>query len=581
MNDASAEIRARHMFFVGLAAWTATHLIWVFWDYVHHDEFLLLARARDTYLAGSIQAGGRPGLGTLTLIPFVRHCSDAVDSIRIARIAWTAFGAIALVAFWKTLGQLFSDRRTRIRDATIGVALLALTPAFLRHSVQIRTDQPAIALGLVGASIVLMSRRVTGWALLAGISFGAGYLYSQKLLYVGLLSFILAVGDLAISRDFSLRREATRVLLVVFGFVGAIAAYRTVAGLFFQVPPALHLQGQLADFAIYEHYFGYSAYQKFLIVESLPMALLGALGIAATLRFRLLSDADGRPSLLLAWTIAVAGLAVTWFHAGRFPYFWMTLGLFPGTACACALPAIRTVCLDKKVGRLTWRTAFSILIVFAALEVLYPAGDTQEVQRDSLRFIEENFDEAARGFHPERAILCRSDPEHFPTFVIQSIVHRFETGDAPADNRAAFVTEFEDRPVRFVIDSYLLDWYPEEIQEFWSARYALFSPTVYVPGAQVSLQPGEAVQFDVVAEGDYQWWPAADSPSRMLLVGARSLATREVIHLQVGSQLLSAAEGGVQGLFALRLPETPSPRPAEFYTGYRPFWMRIGASIFH
>jgi hypothetical protein len=258
----------------------------------------------------------------------------------------------------------------------------------------------------------------------------------------------------------------------------------------------------------------------------------------------------------------------------------MTLGLFPATACACALPAIRTVCQDNRIGQLTWRTAFSILAVFAALEVFYPAGDTQGVQRESLRWIEANFDESARGFHPERAILCRSDPEHFPTFVIQSIVHRFESGDDPASNRAAFVAEFENRPVRFILDSYLLDWYPEDIQEFWSARYTLYSPTVYVPGAQVSLQPGEAVLFDVVAEGDYQWWPATDSSSGMLIVGTRSLATREVIHLRAGSQLLSAAEGGVHGMLALQLPEAPSPTPAEFFTGYRPFWMRIGASIF-
>ena len=377
--------RATSVFVVSLLVWTLLHLFWVFTENINGDEFILLARARDTFLAGQISSGGRPGLGTIVLIPFVQTCSDAIASVRAARVMWTVFGVLILTGFWMTLRYLFAGRETGAVDALIGVTLLALTPGFLRYSIQVRTDQPAVAFGILAASALLASRHRLRWALAAGLLFGFGYLFSQKLLYVGALAGLLAVADVLLAKDLVLRREFKRFSAAVLTFLFSVAAYHAVIPLLFEPSTPLNVAAQMSDFRYYNEVIGYYFY-KLMAVELIPYAILAGLAFAGSMKLIRRGGREDRLSLLLACLMAFLGVMVAWFHAGRFPYFWITLGLFPAVALATAFPAIRAASKEKSIPTFWLRTAFAVMGLFALLEAAYLSVDSQEIQSDSLRY---------------------------------------------------------------------------------------------------------------------------------------------------------------------------------------------------
>jgi hypothetical protein len=181
-------------------------VISVFTENVNLDEFVLLARAADTLATGQLVSGGRPGLGTLILLPFVRECTEAIAAVRGARLLWVGFTVALVSGLWFLLSAFLRSSGRRAGGAALGVALLVFVPAFLRYSIQVRTDQPAIALGLWGGVVLIASRRSAPWALLAGLSYGVGFLFSQKLIYVAALTALLALGELLLRREFDFRR---------------------------------------------------------------------------------------------------------------------------------------------------------------------------------------------------------------------------------------------------------------------------------------------------------------------------------------------------------------------------------------
>jgi len=570
--------RSRSVFLIGLLVWTLLHLFWVFTENINGDEFILLARARDTFLSGQVLSGGRPGLGTIALIPFVQTCSDAIASVRAARVMWTVFGVIILTGSWTTLRYLFAGRETGAVDALIGVTLLALTPGFLRYSIQVRTDQPAVALGILAASFLLASRHRLRWAFAAGILFGIGYLFSQKLLYVGALAGLLVAGDILLAKDLVPSREFKRFSAVVVTFLFVVIAYQTVIPLLFEPSKPLNVGAQMSDFRYYHEVIGYYFY-KLMAVELIPYAILAGLAVAGSVKLIRRGGWEDRISLLLACLIACLGIMVAWFHAGRFPYFWITLGLFPAVAVASALPAIRAASKGNSIPTFWLRSAFAVLGFFAALEAAYLSVDSQEIQSDSLRFVDENFAAEARGFHPERAHLCRDDPEHFQAFVIQSIARRFEWVEDTDSSLASFMADFETRPVEFLIESFLMDWYPSELQEFWAAHYTRYATAVFVPGLRVEAAHGVPHRFDVIVPGEYQWRPAHDSQSDRIRIGEDELGPDESIVLDRGVYFINTGSVAADGLFTLRMRDDPSLDAEDFYTGFLPSWVWLGLRL--
>jgi hypothetical protein len=569
------ESREQRWFVYGLLIWVILHLLWVFTENINGDEFILLARAKDTYLSGQVQGGGRPGLGSVLLVPFVRDCVNAIHSARAARLAWTAFGVMILTGTWLTLRRLFSGRRFSREDALVGVALVGLTPAFLRYSIQVRTDTPAVGFGMVGAAALLASRSSHRWATVSGVLLGFGYMFSQKLLYVGTLAVLLAAGDIVLNDRFRPKREAQRVLLAGMGFLGTTVVLRLLISALFEPTIAFDLRSQLSDFDYYHEVVGYYFY-RLLSVELFPHVIMAILVMFGSIRLARERQRTETSAVVLATLVCALGLAIAWFHAGRFPYFWLTLGLFPAIAVAVAMPVVRKANAKGRATAVWFRLAILGLSFFAALEGIYLSLDSQAIQRESLSFVERNLPSRALGFHPERANLCRYDPDPLPTFVIQTIARKFERHDAADSTARAFKREFERRPIQFIIDSQMLEWFPAEIQSFWATHYVRYSSSVYVPGAHIAALPDSPATIDVIVPGEYQWLPAPGSPSERVLVDGSVVAPGVPVSLVRGRHSVEAESTPASGMIHLTMRDGPVTEAESFYTGFMPSWVWLG-----
>ena len=137
---------------LGLLVLVGLRLAAVYTVGANWDEFALLDRADATHESGVFHSGGRPGLAVLVLLPFVRACDDEIEVIRHARLLWLGLTLAFLAGVGVLVAQLQADPRRRWGDAGLAVALLALVPAFLEWSIQVRSDQVALAAGVWGGA---------------------------------------------------------------------------------------------------------------------------------------------------------------------------------------------------------------------------------------------------------------------------------------------------------------------------------------------------------------------------------------------------------------------------------------------
>ncbi len=545
---------------LALIAWAATHLFWIFTENVNWDEFALLARAHDTLRTGTLSSGGRPGLATLLLIPFVEECRDAVQAARLARGLWTVFAITILAGLWGILRRLFEGRPRHAQDAALGVALLALTPAFLRYSLQVRTDQPAVALGLLGGLALLHSRRHPALAVLAGLLAGTGFLFSQKLIYVAALVGLLALGDALLRRDFEWSRDSIRVALAVLSAAVVVGVYPTVVSHFFEAPPLLPVSGQLDAFEFYRRTVGYG-YYVLMSPELLPQLTLVLLLLVSTPRALSNGGADCGIAML-AWGILGLGLAVALFHAGAFPYFWITLGLFPAVGIAVGMPVIRGRARQSRRMAPLEFVVWAGLIVTAAFAGSSLSRDTQAVQRDTLQLVGANFAGSSEGFSTDRVLLCREDEDPFPVYFSQHIFERF-SGRGAAETTTGFLDEFRYRPVTFMVESFRLDHFPDVVKDFWAEHYVQYAAGLLVPGISLDISnDSEATIFEVIVPGEYRLYGVESGA--VATVDGVPLRDGETVLLDRGPHVVQAGSD-TEGLLALSLPDPPDLPARQFF----------------
>lgn len=412
---ANEGLLARAAFWAILLVVALGHVVAVFTENVNWDEFALFARAERAARTGVVGGGGRPGLGTLVLVPLARGCSNTVHALAEARLGWTLLVGASGVAFWFLLRAVVPRSRHAWAATATGVGLWVLAPAFLRYSLQVRTDQPAILFGLLGGLALVASRRRLPWAPAAGVLFAVGFLFSQKLLYVGGLVGVLAAGQLLLRQgELHLRRDALRVLLTGGVFLIVALGYREVMGRVAGTPTMLPVAGQLRTFEYYRAGVGWRYYRLMLPTLLPHLLLLGSL-VAVTLAWVRARDGHGR-ELLVAWGVVLTGAVVAVFHAARFPYFYLVLGLFPAAAGALVVGPVLAR-LRSRTGR---RTLMGLVWVPLALGGLLQTAlltiDTQARQRASVAFVHESFPASARGFDGYGIFRCRHDPDPFPVF---------------------------------------------------------------------------------------------------------------------------------------------------------------------
>jgi len=546
-----------------LAALLIAHVISVYTININIDEFALLARAADTLATGQLQSGGRPGLGTLILLPFVRECTDAISAVRSARLLWVGFTVALVSGLWFLLSTFLRTGGRRTDGAALGIALLVFVPAFLRFSTQVRTDQPAIALGLWGGAALIASRRSASWAFIAGLAYGTGFFFSQKLIYVAALTALLALGDLLLRREFDWRRELIRLVLCAAGGLVVFLSYRTMIPLLFEPARMGSFAGGMSTFAHYRAEIGLYYYIMMLPTLGAHFMLL-ALLLYATVSASQSNDTPWR-TLLLAWGIAALGIAVGLFHAGTLPYFWMTLGLFPAAAFAVGLDPIRRSFPSAHAWRLVRGSIWAFLVIQATLTQAGLMQDTQKVQRDSLAFIDRNFDTDQEGFHPERALFCRDTADPFPTFLEGPALRRYW---GPERERLAgeLIGEFRLRPVVFMLDSFRLYWFPPELQDFWNANYGLYYESVWIPTLTLDGARGSRKSLDVIVPGAYRWQHGDGRPDLQLV--DRLIAKGDTVELQAGAHDVELLRNIEDGRLVLAVAEPPRERVGPFYNRF-------------
>jgi hypothetical protein len=544
---------------LGLAL-VAARLVAIGTEAINWDELALFARAARATEAERLDGGGRPALATLALVPVVDGCEHAIGTARAARWLWVVPTVGSLAALFVLLGQLARRRASwRWSDAALGVGLLALVPIFHRWSVQVRSDQLAVAGALWSGVALLASRRRPAWAAAAGALLGVGLLSSPKALYLGVLVAALALGEAWLERDLRWRRELARAGLAALGLAAVVLAYLVFVRLAFTAPPRLQtVGGQLDTFAWYRQIVGFRVYRA-MLPSLTPHLLVGGLALIASI-VALRAGGDGRREIVLPWVVALLGVAIGWFHAAAFPYFWMTLGVFPAVALALALAPIRALLASDRRARWLTGGLWLLLVAIATPGVLDALRDTQAVQRDSLALVERDLPASARGFQLDGALYCRRDPAPFPVLLREHVV-RLYSGPPAAANVAALIAEFRRRPVAFVIGSHRMSQFPRELKTFWRTHYVPYRGTVMLAGARLAGAVGERVPFELIAGGRFRWWVTDPRPAGVTIDGA-ALAPGGELDLAAGPHVAVLAGPVSQGSLVLAVPTPPAPRDA-------------------
>lgn len=544
-----------------IAVVAASRLLAVRTENINWDEFALLQRAEISARSGEVQGGGRPGLATVVLMPLADACRDAIATIVQARLIWTLVVAASAFVLWRLLYSLLETSRHRSIAALTGAALWTMAPPLLRFSTQVRTDQPAVLFGLLGGWALLASRVRPAVALLAGALMGVGFLFSQKLLYVGALMAVLAAGQQLLRGEWIARREVLRIVLSLGSFVAVVAAYRVLVDVSASSASVLPVRAGLRTFEHYRQNVGWTSYINMLPLLIPQLLLLLALPFAWA---RWAARRESLPRELFVATAVVAlGAAVTLFHAARFPYFYIVLGLFPAVAGALVLSGL----LDQ-LQRARSRTVLLMVLWEAiAILVLFQAAgftrDAQAHQRASLAFVQRNFDESVAGYNSRAAFVCRGEEAPFPAWFLEHLRARFGTAAEAERNTQWLLDEFRTRPVAFLIPPMTGEPFPDPVWDFWDRHYVHYHGAVHIAGTTVAGGPGAAVDFEVIAPGDYVWRPDGDAGP--LGVGDDLLRPGEPRRLEPGRYRLSLPEGG-RGMFVLAVRDAPAPDDRPFYT---------------
>ena len=556
--------------FALFAVLVVSRIATVYTDNVNWDEFGLLHHVSWSASSGVLHAGGRPGLAVAVLLPLLGDCTDEIEVIHRARLLWLGITLLLLAGLAVMVVQLRRDSPSRWSEAGLAVALLALVPAFLQWSIEVRTDQLALAGGLWGGAALLASRRRPALALAAGACFAIGFLSTQKVVYSCLLAGLLTLGDLWLSRDLRLRREIARVGLALLAGTATVALfYLGVAQL--ENPAAAPAAANEAltpaygikIFDFYRKTIGYSQYAA-LLPGLVPHAALLLLLLAGSFDARCRASEDSR-LMVLAWCVLLLGVAVGLFHAAAFGYFWLTLGLFPAVGLALAWRPLQPLFDRLRAGhrRILVLGFWCLLSVPAVQQAADLLRDTQSVQRSSLEFVKRNFASDESGFQPEGAIFCRGGDEPLPVFYSQLLYDLFGSGEARAKGSIGWLLRnFDERQVRFLVDSWRLAQFPPAVRAFWGEHYLPYRDAVWLAGRRFDGSQRVA-SFDLVVDGEYRWLPSSGPTS--VRIDDEWIAPGARVRLARGRHQVDFGDIPAPGTLVLAVGDPPGDEGQAFY----------------
>lgn len=556
------------MLFVLLLAAIALVARWVavFTEAINWDEFALLARSDVTWRFGQVVGGGRPGLVTIGLMPFVRDCTDSVQAVVAARILWQGVtlaylvGVYFLVTRWFAAARQASDGRV---EAVLATALLAFLPAFVTWSIQVRTDQAALAFAVWGGVFALTPGAVP--AAMAGMLFAAGLLCSQKAVYVvGLVCVLYLTAALARTR--TARGSAAQEQRSALRRAGLVlAAGAATLGIYFALVPesakvmsAGHVTASLDTMSWYRARLGYRAYTIHAARLWVHWLLLAALA-AWTVRAWARRDTAAAPRVITCWAVLALGVTVAVVHGARLPYFLMTAGLFPAIALGIAAgPAVQWA-----GGRRTLAVAglLAVLVVGSAPETREMLQGTQALQRATMQLIRNGELAGMRGYQVERALFCAKDPAPIREMFAPQIAQFRRSGPRAHE---AFIEEFRRRPIAYIVESYRMRQFPPSVRGFWEAHYVPYAASLLVAGFRVP-RGSDDLPVEVLVAGEYRWKASAYPADGSLRIDGATVRSGETVWLDAGTHRVSPTDPRSFGTLVLALPRTPVGQTFPFY----------------
>lgn len=210
------------------------------------------------------------------------------------------------------------------------------------------------------------------------------------------------------------------------------------------------------------------------------------------------------------------------------------------------------------------------LVALLAAAVALPAAaalleDTQAIQVESLRFVRDNFAPTDSGFAAEKALTCRPAKDPF-RFFVSSQIELYFSGPARKERIAAFLADFRELPVRFIVTSYRQSQFPDPILAFMRDNFAPYRAAVALPAKSFRLDPAASRDFEIVVAGAYAWIPESWSPTRSIAIDGQPLDRLERVELTVGRHRAASVDGRVAGSLVYAAIEPPSPSTRPFYS---------------
>lgn len=524
------------------------HVAVLFSESITWDEFGLYRRVQDVITTGIFRTGGRPGLAMLWLLPLVEGCTDPMEVAIHARMLWLVFTLGYPVTLFLLLREFLSARGTTVgtnpsrnADPLLGIAGLVLIPLWLRWSVQVRTDQPALFFVFLSGVVMMRSSKTAELGVVSGVLACSGFLFSQKAVYGGGIVAILAVTHAWIRGELFRKSALLRLAYFALGGAAVYGLFHNLIAWTFVPAPTFSIEGGMRQLETAGSSLEYRLY-PYVSHYFLPQALM-LLGLCACTVQARRGQIVRYQELIAAWLILLVGAGVARFHTNGFAYFWLTIGCFPAAAVAISLGPIREIAQTKRWGqRLLQTTCVALPLILIGQNVAegrFVLEDTQRAQRDAFSFIDRNFLRSAPGFHADGGLFCREAKGHFPVVFGIHLQEQFY-GEKNSTNVTAFIETFRTLPVEFLIRTPRLEGFPRPIIEFWEANYVPYSSNILVPGFH--LEPDQN-EINVLVPGKYRWFTSEKNASPPH-VNSQPLLEEGDIELHRGVNSIQASSRG-------------------------------------
>lgn len=529
----------------------------VFTEAVNWDEFTLLERAERGLVFGEVMGGGRPGLAAVVVSWFMRGCIDAVSAAVNARMLWQLFNLAYVVGTWWLVVRWFRfahRSESGLLQGATAAAFVAFLPAFVVWSVQVRTDQIALAAGVWAGCFILSERRLH--SVLAGALAGVALLATQKALYPaalsGLLWFSAVAYRLTKQPKDPIREEITARLIqagiALATLLAALALYALLVPKVLTLASSDSVVSAWGEMRHARARLGLRAYVAAAIESPMHVALLaGSLFASLALLRRRTPEAY---HLAISWfAVTALGAGVVAAHGSSYPYFLMTATLFPAVAIGM-VSGVMFEALGSNRRRYAVATAIVLALGTVRMSVEMLDGD-QHLQHDTVRWLRQNGLSAGSGFQVDGALRC--DRERVAP---RSMSHKLNLGPLSAGAAQAFIDEFRDRPVVFLIDADRLRQFPNSVRRFWAEHYQWYHGAVWIAGFSINTEPGPH-RIDVLVPGTYRWAPKGRNDAATLSIGDRTYPVGARISLEKGVYVAAIKPVGLGGSLVFDVPSHP------------------------